>query len=111
MARIIRSAVLPLLLVLMLLVVAHYVEAAAAKKGAKSAKKTSAANAEKKAAAAKKDWNKMTEEEWNAAEQEALDPEDRCDPARGPAAAARSRTNYAMQMETTRASQAARSPF
>ncbi len=81
MARGVRSTLLPLLLLLSLLLVSHCVDAAAAKKAAKSTKKTSAASSEKKAAPAKKDWNKMTEEEWNAAEQDALDPEDRCEPA------------------------------
>ncbi len=82
MARSIRPTLLPALLLLTLLFVSHCVDAAAAKKGAKSSKKTPAANTEKKAAPAKKDWNKMTEDEWNAAEQEALDPEDRCDPSK-----------------------------
>ena len=51
--------------------------AAATKKGAKSTKKTAAKASGTKPAPAKKDWNKMTEDEWNAAEQDALDPEDR----------------------------------
>jgi hypothetical protein len=73
-------ATLPLLLLLLLLtlmLVSHCVDAAASKKGAASSKKSSSKDSDKKPAPSKKDWNKMTEDEWNAAEQEALDPEDR----------------------------------
>jgi len=70
------AALLPLLLLALLLVICC-VDAAAAKKGAKSTKKSAAKASETKPAPSKKDWNKMTEEEWNAAEQDALDPEDR----------------------------------
>jgi hypothetical protein len=73
-----RSTLLPLLLVMVLLMVSCYVDAAASKKSSKSTKKSSDKKSEPKAGAPKKDWNKMTEDEWNAAEQEALDPEDRC---------------------------------
>ena len=73
-----RSTLLPLLMVIALLLLSGYADAAASKKNTKSTKKSSDKKSEPKAAAAKKDWNKMTEEEWNAAEQDALDPEDRC---------------------------------
>jgi hypothetical protein len=66
------------LLLLTLLLVSYCAEAAAAKKGAASSKKKSEQKDKGKPAPAKKNWNTMTEDEWNAAEQEALDPEDRC---------------------------------
>ena len=66
-----------LLLLFALLLAICCVDAAATKKGAKSTKKTAAKASGTKPAPAKKDWNKMTEDEWNAAEQDALDPEDR----------------------------------
>jgi hypothetical protein len=73
-----RSTLLPLLMVIALLLLSGYVDAAASKKNTKSTKKSSDKKSEPKTALPKKDWNKMTEEEWNAAEQDALDPEDRC---------------------------------
>ena len=76
-----RAAVL-LLLLLTLLLVSHCVHAAPSTKGAtasgKSKSKSSPKASDTKPAAAKKEWNKMTEDEWNAAEQDVLDPEDRC---------------------------------